>query len=150
MASKKKAKTRKTSAKKKKKRAKKAPLLITPFMDAFTAQFLRNPATKDLLWPPANQADSVTFQIIGDVAAVLGNARTGVQPVSGGTTSFHDQVVDFVNTQNWPHTAIPKYYKKMPATVHLVEIAVILDRMLEAVNEGSGGGGGGSSWPPHP
>ncbi len=33
--------------------------------------------------------------------------------------------------------------------VHLIEMAVICDRMLEAVNSGGAGGGGGGQWPPH-
>jgi hypothetical protein len=61
----------------------------------------------------------------------------------------------------WPNaTPIPPEYHKPPALmdergeVNLVEIAVISDRLLQAINSydltGEGGrGGGGSGWPPH-
>jgi hypothetical protein len=65
--------------------------------------------------------------------------------------------VQFVQAQNWPNVPPPPGYEKLQGTVSLVEIAVILDRLLQAMNSFAvakqGGmnppGGGGSGWPPH-
>lgn len=148
--SKKKAKGKKKPSGRKPPSRKKETKLRTQFMRDFTARFIRDPDSNEWLFPKLGQPDLEVFQNLTDVVSVLGEKNAGGNPASGGTTSFRDQVIDFVTEQQWPDgTSIPAKFVGRERTVHLVEIAVIVDRMLEAVNAGVGGGGGGSSWPPH-
>ncbi len=156
------------SKKKQKQQAKKKPgrkshkskrvtALRTPFMAAFTNRFIRDPATKMPKFFSQGDSELVKFQNFAIMLGVLGEQKSQSNPVSGGTSSLRDQVIDFLNTApQWPdHTAIPEKYKSKPGKpgkermVHLVEIAVIADRILEAINKGVGGGGGIAGWPPH-
>ena len=63
------------------------------------------------------------------------------------------KIWQFLTDQNWPNgTPPPPEYKD--TKVPLVEIAVIPDRLLEAMSTyavagSSSAGGGPSSWPPH-
>src|SRR5262245_43247114 len=111
MASKKKAKAKKKGKAKKtvarktaaKKKAPKFPRPMTVFMQAFKDTFIRDPVTKQLKWPPTPlPTDGVAFSNISDVLQLLGNARAGVPPASGGTQSFRDQVADFIIARQWP------------------------------------------------
>ena len=79
--------------------------------------------------------------------------------------SLGDDIVQFLTLKNWPTATpvfpppppppaplpLPPYQSQLP-TVHLLEIAVILDRLLQAMNSfnpGGGPGGGPGGWPPH-
>jgi hypothetical protein len=69
------------------------------------------------------------------------------------TTEPGKSIWQFLTNQGWPNSSpvVPGHSK---TTVALVEIAVILDRLLQALNtyEAAGSsstGGGPSVWPPH-
>ncbi len=107
-----------------------------------------------ILWPPPGFANKDAMRDLADVIDVLG-ARFAAQPLSaGGATppTFRDRVIKFLTDRNWPNgSSVPRAFTQAghEGTVHLVEMAVICDRMLEALNAGGSGGGGGSPWPPH-
>ena len=126
--------------------------LQTPFMAAFTAEFIRAKGAKSFSWPADGQLDpaiAIDFATFVDVLMNVGFLKQPKTP--DGSGSLRDRLMTFLNNQGWPEsTAIPPSFRKMTPTVHLVEIAVLLDRLLEAVNaRGEGAGGGPSSWPPH-
>jgi hypothetical protein len=123
--------------------------VVTEFMQDFSAEFIRD-GNSELLWPPAGHSDRAVFSDISEVLTVLGEARKGVRPPSGGTDSLRDRVIDFITLHHWPEEpAIPPNTLPDVTTTRLLEIAVIIDRMLAAVNEGVGGGGSTREWPPH-
>jgi hypothetical protein len=79
--------------------------------------------------------------------------------------SLGDAIVQFLTLKNWPAAApdfpppppppapppLGPYQNELP-TIHLLEIAVILDRLLQAMNSFNaeqGPGGPPGSWPPH-
>jgi hypothetical protein len=87
---------------------------------------------------------------VGYVPAPAPNAPSG---------SLGDRIAQFLQQQKWPTQTTfvpgspPEYNNEELTTVHLVEIAVIQDRLLQAINSykvtPGGAGGGGSNWPPH-
>lgn len=149
MGSKKKPKHKKKAGKKSSK-SKAVPKLRTPFMAAFTDRFIRDSESGEQKFVLPNQGEIKVYENFALVLATLGEQNSFSKPVSGGTSSLRDQVIDFLNAEQWPdHTAVPKKYKGAERMVHLIEMAVIADRLLEAMNEGFGGSGGPTSWPPH-
>jgi hypothetical protein len=142
--------------------------LRTQFMADFTAAFIGDPKKiKDpapppatdtwpdpnRLWPKSGQnrteivADYATF-----VNVLLTVGYVGAPPPAAPSGSLGDQIGKFLIAQNWPAgTEVPPEYKNELPTVHYVEIAVIQDRLLQAINSFTGGGkgGSGSNWPPH-
>lgn len=141
--------------------------LRTQFMADFTAAFIGDPTTimdptpppqKDPwpgpagLWPVTGQNAS---SIMADYATFLNVLMTvgyvKAPPPAAQSGSLGDRIGKFLIAQNWPTgTTWPSQYKDELPTVHLVEIAVISERLLQAMNSfGAGAGGGGSNWPPH-
>jgi hypothetical protein len=125
-------------------------LLRTPFMAAFTKEFIGQPGS--YLWPKDQTRDEVVadFQTFANVLLAVGYGR----PAPTGTGKTGAQILTFLGEQNWPGDpkGIPKQYLDAQPTVRLVEVAVILDRLLRAINSyvppaEQGGGPGG--WPPH-
>lgn len=127
----------------------------TAFMAAFMTEFIRNSKTKMWKWPVANEtlenivADFETFIDVLLRSAVL------IQPVPPDNSgSLKDRLAKFLKAQEWPvSSAIPPKWREMQPTVRVIEIAVIQDRLLEAINihrrpPGSAGGPG-PGWPPH-
>ncbi len=131
--------------------------LTTPFMGAFTRQFIGGLTKKKQKFFVQGTSEVEVFQNVATVMTVLAEQSTILgKPVSGGSSSLRDQVIDFLNAQGWPdHTAVPKEFKGKDGEpgeermVHLIEMAVIADRLLHAINLGFGGSGGPTSWPPH-
>jgi hypothetical protein len=150
--------------------ATKPNLLRTQFMADFTAAFIGDPTKiKDpapapapldpwpdphRLWPAPGQkkidivADYATFvNVLMTVGYVL------APPPAAPSGSLGARIAQFLQAQNWPTgTTVPPEYNNELPTVHLAEISVILDRLLQAINSfnsvgGAGGGPGG--WPPH-
>jgi len=145
----------------------KQKLLRTKFMADFTAAFIGDPKTMKgstgpgevdawpdttRIWPTTGQkavdivADYATFvNVLMTVGYVL------APPPAAASGSLGDRIAKFLQAQNWPtKTTFPPEYKDELPTVHQVEIAVILDRLQQAMNSfGAGAGGGGSNWPPH-
>jgi hypothetical protein len=147
-----------------------AKLLRTQFMADFTAAFIGDPTKiKDpapcpgsldpwpdpaRLWPAPGQnrvaivTDYATFvNVLMTVGYVL------APPPAAPSGSLGDKIAQFLQAQNWPTgtTFPPECNNELP-TVHLAEIAVILDRLLQAMNSFNPGdkpGGGGGGWPPH-
>ena len=156
MGSKKKAKQKKHRGKTSHK-AKAVSRLTTPFMGAFTRQFIGGLTKKKQKFFVQGTSEVEVFQNFATVMTVLAEQSTILgKPVSGGSGSLRDQVIDFLNAQRWPdHTAIPTRFKGTARKegeermVHLIEMAVIADRLLHAINLGFGGGGSPSGWPPH-
>ena len=147
--------------------------LRTKFMADFTNQFIGDSTkikqlgcddpwpdpdtggTNKRLWPRQGQgrteivADYATF-----VSVLLTVGYIGGPPPTYPPGSLAAQILQYLQAQNWPNgTPPPSEYSQEAGTVTLVEIAVIQDRLLQAINsfELSGGGssGGGSNWPPH-
>jgi len=149
-------------------------LLRTPFMDAFTDHFIGDPtkikqqgcddpwpdpdtgATNQRHWPNKGQG---TNDILGDYVTFVNVLHTvAYAPMANITNpnpTLAAAIKDYlVNQQHWPNgIPPPAEYANEAATVTLVEIAVIQDRLLQAINSfdptGSGKGGSGSNWPPH-
>jgi hypothetical protein len=131
----------------------KRPLLRTPFMADFTKAFISQGGTN--LWPVANQkrADIVAdFEAFVKVLLTVGYGL----PAPANNGPLGDRVVQFLGApRNWPNdpTGIPARLQGQLSTVALVDIAVILDRLLKAINAfklvTTGKGGGPSNWPPH-
>jgi hypothetical protein len=142
--------------------------LRTQFMADFTAAFIGDPTKiKDpapppaldpwpdptRLWPTSGQnrteilADFATF-----VNVLLTVGYVGGPPPAAPSGSLGDKIGKFLIAQNWPAgTAVPSEYQGELPTVHMVEIAVIQERLLQAINSftNGGSGGGGTNWPPH-
>jgi len=151
-------------------------------MDDFTDEFIGDHKTMPQLgcddpWPdPPNTTDPPTRKwplkgqgrekVIEDystfVNVLLWTAwfPPTVPPPPQPNTALAAHIVKFLSDHKWPNgTPIPPEYTKPIApsdertTVVLVEIAVIQDRLLQAINsfdfKGGGAGGGGSNWPPH-
>ena len=152
--------------------------LRTKFMDDFTAKFIGDPTKiKDPAPPPAMDpwpdpeptkppspstrhwpkcgqnmteivADYATFASVLLTFGYVGGSPTYPSP------SLSDSIAQYLKTYPWPtqNGVPPEYLKELP-TVYLVEIAVIQDRLLQAINSFdlncTGAGGGGSNWPPH-
>jgi hypothetical protein len=145
-------------------------LLRTQFIADFTAAFIGDPIKiKDpapppapldpwpdpqRLWPAPGQkkidivADYATFV---NVLMTVGYVKA--PPPAAPNGSLGAKIAEFLQAQNWPTgTTVPSQYSGELPTVHLVEISVILDRLLQAINsfnaaDGAGGSPGG--WPPH-
>jgi hypothetical protein len=155
--------------------------LRTQFMADFTAKFIGDPTKiKDPTFhpqqdhwpdpePPTNPPSPSTRlwprpgEGRNDIAtdyATFANVLLTVVYVPGSSpagpnAALAAEIVQFLQAQKWPNqTPIPpQYAKEDRGTVNLVEIAVIQDRLVQAINTfdltGSGAGGGGSNWPPH-
>jgi hypothetical protein len=141
---------KKKKAVKKSAKPKAAPKPVrTKFMADFTAQFIGASAIPP--WPADGQtnasivADFQTFMSILIAAEV-----SHTPPPTGPIGSLAARVGSFLIAQNWPVAApIPKTWQTIQPTVHLIEISVIADRLLKAINSSPGRGGQGSGWPPH-
>ena len=132
---------------------KKPTLLRTTFMADFTKTFIRQGNV--YLWPVAGQERADVVADFQTFVAVLAAVGYGL-PVPVTTTPLGARLVQFVGApRNWPTvTGVPPRFQSELPTVALVEIAVILDRLLEAINAfklvaGGPGGGSGRGWPPH-
>jgi hypothetical protein len=132
----------------------KPTLLRTQFMADFTKKFIKQGRT--YVWPArgSKRADVVAeFQAFVKVLVTVGYGLPA--PINNGPLG--DQVAQFLGATpppTWPNNPAglsPRFQKRLP-TVALVDIAVILDRLLEAINrfDLSGGPGGiPGGWPPH-
>ena len=153
--------------------------LRTKFMHDFTAQFIGDPtkikdpapppaadpwpdpeptnppSTSTRIWPKCGQsmteivADYVTF-----VNVLLTVGYVGPPPTTYPCVLLGDSIVQYLKTYPWPTgTDVPPEYQGELPTVYLVELAVIQDRLLQAINSFNlkckGLGGGPSNWPPH-
>jgi hypothetical protein len=149
--------------------------LRTDFMKNFTATFIGDPtkikdpapppaadpwpdnppAPSTRVWPKLGQTlnDAVTdFATFANVLLTVGVVGAPPPTFTSGTLGY--RIVQFLNTHHWPSAAgVPPEYQMELPTVYLVEIAVIQDRLLQAINSfdftGHGTGGVGSNWPPH-
>jgi|HubBroStandDraft_5_1064220.scaffolds.fasta_scaffold00320_2 hypothetical protein len=130
----------------------KAPTPVrTEFMSAFTSEFIRDPKTKVWKWPAPGQTPESIVEDFETYIDVL--MRADFVLPSNGNSALRTRLAAFLINQHWPVTAsIPKKWKKIQPTVHLIEISVIVDRLLMAVNIAKNptkSGGGPSGWPPH-
>lgn len=131
---------------------KRRSLLRTTFMADFTKTFIRQGNT--YLWPVVGQKRADVIADLQTFVAVLSAVGYGLSaPVT--TTPLGARLVQFIGApRKWPTlTGVPPRFTNELPTVALVEIAVILDRLLEAINafklvEGAPGGTPGG-WPPH-
>ncbi len=143
---KKKTKAPKTPAKRK------PPAKIrTDFMSAFTAEFISGGRPKTWKWPhPAqtNQSILADFETFTDVLMRAGFLLQAVAP--DGSNSLSDRLAQFLIAQNWPIAKpVPNTRPILERTVHLIEISVIVDRLLQAINHAREAAGGPGVWPPH-
>lgn len=146
----------------------------TQFMADFTKKYIGDPTTlKDPApygnsdtwpdpgrkWPTPKEplADAVN-DYLTFVNVLLTVGFVGGSAPSGPNASLAADIAQFLQTEDWPTkttfvAGTPSEYNNELPTVHLVEVAVIQDRLLQALNSydptGSGKGGGGSNWPPH-
>ena len=121
-------------------------------MADFTKTFIRQ--GNAYLWPVAGQQRSDVVNDFQTFVAVLSAVGYGLSaPVT--TTPLGARLVQFIGApRNWPTVnGVPSRFQSELPTVALVEIAVILDRLLEAINAfklvGGGPGGQPGGWPPH-
>ena len=142
----------------------------TPFMDAFTKQFIGDPTKikapgqqddwpdPGRVWPKNTTPPQTSAQIFDDYKTFMNALMTAgylMAPLPNpGPSQLATDIANFLTAQNWPtSTTQPPGYPTLPLpTVHKIEIAVIHDRLLQAINSYNpekAGGGGGSSWPPH-
>ena len=145
--------------------------LRTDFMRLFTKDFIgKTPDTikpgcedhwpdpkPNRLWPHAGQTqqsivdDYVTFVNVLLTVAYLPN----VNPTGPNPTLAADIVkwinANPINGKNWPNIPPPAEYANEGGIVTNVEIAVIQDRLMQAINSFCSGPmcGGGGAWPPH-
>jgi len=147
----------------------------TQFMADFTKKFIGDPTKikppgspdpwpdpassgdPPRVWPKQGQTQQQISEDYATFVTVLMTAGYVMAPLpTFPPGSLGEQITSFLQTQNWPAAApvfpVPPPYPEPLPTVHLLEIAVILDRLLQAINSfnsGQGAGGGGSNWPPH-
>jgi hypothetical protein len=143
------------------------PQLRTQFMADFTKAFIGDPTMiKDpgpppqtdpwpdpgRLWPATGQtASSIVTDYATFVNVLMTVGYVLAPPPDAPSGSLGDRIAKFLVAQSWPTgTTFPAEYKGELPTVHLAEIAVISDRLLQAMNSfGTGSSGNGSNWPPH-
>lgn len=119
----------------------------TTFMTAFKKEFL----SKANPWPAAGQPTASVIADFGMFMDVLLKADLLLQaPVPDNSGSLLDRLAKFLIAQNWPMSSpIPKKWQGIAPTIRLIEVSVIADHLLEAINDRPGSGGGGPQWPPH-
>jgi hypothetical protein len=142
-------KKKKPAVKKAAKRKVATQKLRTKFMSAFIAEFISS--TTDP-WPDPTQAGPSVIADFDMFMDVLLKACVLQQPpVPDGSGSLRDRLANFLLAQNWPVLAsIPKLWQGIQPTVRLIEVSVIADALLKAINAWRGGSGGGpNQWPPH-
>jgi hypothetical protein len=122
-----------------------------------------DPSTR--VWPRSGQLRPDIVAEYGIFASVLMTVGYVKASPAVSNPSLGYDIVQFLTMQNWP-TAPPVFpapppppappplgpYQNQLPTVHLLEIAVILDRLLQAMNSFNpeqGPGGPPGSWPPH-
>src|SRR5262249_33745070 len=125
------------------------PKLRTQFMQDFTEQFIGNPDTikepgypdpwpdPRRRWPTEGQG---TREIATDFTTFVNMLlRVGyAEPAAAQNGALADQLERFLREKEWPSAEpvilTPEYQYEDRGTVTLVEIAVILDRLLQAIN----------------
>ena len=143
-------------------------LLRTPFMADFTAKFIGDPAKMPApgqlsdwpnprLWPDPNAnlgRDAIAAQcgMFGNLLMTFGYVSG--PPPAKPSDPLGANIWQFLVDQNWPD-GTPGVTGYSKGTVTKVEIAVILDRVLQALNTypvagiTTTGGGPPGTWPPH-
>jgi hypothetical protein len=123
--------------------------LRTQFMQNFTREFIGDPdrikepgypdpwPDPSRRWPREGQSASdiaTDYTTFVNVLLRVGYAESDVAPDGG----LGDQIMRFLREENWPQAEpvilTPEYQYEDRGTVTLVEIAVILDRLLQAIN----------------
>lgn len=126
-------------------------LLATDFTDDFRSFLTKaNPEKgKPRLWdwPPA-QPLKLSLTSVADVVRLLGDALgNGAPPVPGNSGSFIDQAAARIAAFQWPtRTDYLGDFAAPAAEIHLYEIELLVDMMLNAI--WTKGGGGPTRWPP--
>jgi hypothetical protein len=125
----------------------------TQFISDFVVEFLcSSPRSRDFKWPsPELPAAAVLaeFQMFLDVLMTAGYLHR--DPEADGTNALRDRLVKFIKDEDWPRsTPIPRKWAKIQQTVRLIEIAVITDWLLEAINSHPTVDAAAAGWPPHP
>ncbi len=126
-------------------------LLRTKFIADFTKTFIVQGKTR--IWPanppPNKDAVAADFQTFAKVLFTMGIGL----PAPAVTDALGAQLVAFLTANNWPNDP-----RRVPAhliteyglgTIALVEIAVIMDRLLESVSAAGLAGDNTRGWPPH-
>jgi hypothetical protein len=114
------------------------------------------PSPPTRLWPKCGQKmNEIVAEYATFVSVLMTVGYVGASPPNFPSGSLGDRIVQFLNTHHWPTgTGVPSEYQSELPTVYLVEIAVIQDRLLQAINsfnlnDCQGAGGTNSNWPPH-
>jgi hypothetical protein len=137
----------------------------TPFMDAFTAEFIFG---EGVLWPAKGQClDSInedlrTFMNVLTQCALMNSSPAAV-PNAGMNLKLYARLVQFLDhfknpapdpVNGWP-TGCTDVTHVVHSTLRLWEVSVIAQILLGAAALRKGGpdegvlGGQGSGWPPH-
>jgi hypothetical protein len=124
-------------------------LLRTDFMAEFTAAFIGSDAIPP--WPARGQAKASILDDFQTFTCVLTSTLFALKPPTAGNLELSVRIVNFLKEKKWPaSTPIPERWQHIKHTVRLVEIAVITDRLLKAINSGSSDAQGPApGWPPH-
>ena len=97
---------------------------------------------------------AVTVKNFGTIASVLlGAVELGIPPGPAPADPVAAALTGFLVARPWPPVRAARapagFGPLRPKTLQRVEVAEILEALLQRVDKGSGGGGGGSDWPPH-
>jgi len=121
-------------------------------MSAFVTEFLG--ARDAWTWPTVGESnDAIVADFVTLTSGLLSTALTLTPPAPDGSGSMRDRLANFLIAQKWPvNTLIPARWAGIQPTVRLIEISVITDHILEALNAfrlPDSRGGGPGAWPPH-
>jgi hypothetical protein len=126
------------------------PKLRTQFMQDFTEEFIGHPdAIKEpgypdpwpdpgRRWPREGQGTSEIATDYTTFVNVLLRIGYAEPAAAAQNRALAEQIERFLRERNWPEAEpvilTPEYQYEDRGTVTLVEIAVILDRLLQAIN----------------
>jgi hypothetical protein len=124
----------------------------TKFMSAFLSEFVKAPGGSP--WPDPDQTEQSIVQDFGTFMDMLMTSGYLLQPpVPDNSGSLGDRIAKFLIAQQWPAGAsVPKQFQQYNPSLRLIEVSVIADGLLKAINHwrpAGKTGGGGSIWPPH-
>jgi hypothetical protein len=126
----------------------------TAFVSAFVAELIEDTEPGTFKWPAPKDSRATIQKDFATVLDLLLEAVFKLKtPDAASGSSLRDRVATFAAAQDWPITpAIPPQWEDIRRTARFIEISLIADHLLEAINahraEGESGGSS-SEWPPH-
>ena len=120
----------------------------TPFVDAFTREFIRPDPNQRRIWPGGKDVATFCTEFGAFLETLLLAESSRELPTNTGD-EFRDRIANFLNGR-WPigTEGLPEAWKKAPQAGRYAEISLVCQALLTAVLN-RGGGGGESTIPPH-